>query len=186
MTPTWSRSHLRHSKSSGEEVKTVHTISKCYRCRCGWVTIHVQDNDYQNRSFRCAILIISFTEVVGCVLPPQLCQFLKLHILQPKPLHVLLYHCGDCAHHPAGFVIFAQLALLGLFITLMIPILTSVGSYKITQTISDGEHLSWIAFSGSVLVNPAFWAFLVSPSFCRTGVSASSSRFLALAVTLPT
>jgi hypothetical protein len=71
-----------------------------------------------------------------------LSQFVELHLLLPEALHALLYHFGDCAHHPAGFIIIAQLALLSLFIILVFPILPIIGSCKITQTVSDSnQHL---------------------------------------------
>jgi len=57
-----------------------------------------------------------------------------------KPLHALLYHVGVRAYHPAGFIIFAQLALLCLFIILIFRILPIVRTCKITQTVSDCNH----------------------------------------------
>jgi hypothetical protein len=107
-------------------------------------------NDDWNPQFGCAVLLISFTEVVGCILPSRLCQFIKLHLLLPKALHALLDRFGDYAHHPAWFIIFAQLALLCLLI-LIFPILSIVGTCKITQTVSDSSlHLlkSLFGFSG--------------------------------------
>jgi len=97
-------------------------------------------NDGRNPQSRCAVLLICFTEVVGCILPSHLCQFVQLHLLLPKPLHAMLCHFADCAHHPAGFVIFAQLALLCPFIILIFPILPIVRTCKITQTVSDSLH----------------------------------------------
>jgi len=88
---------------------------------------------------------------VGCMLPSRLCQLVKLHLLLSKSLHALLHRVGDCAHHPAGFVIFAQLALLCLFINLIFPILPMVGTCKFTQTVSDiNRHLKkrFFALSG--------------------------------------
>jgi hypothetical protein len=100
----------------------------CLRLDNGW-----------NTQFSGAVLLISFREVVGCILPSQLSQFVELHLLLPKSLHVLLERCGDCAHHPAGFVIFAQIALLSIFIILLFPIVPIVGTCKITQTVSDSN-----------------------------------------------
>ena len=91
-------------------------------------------NNRRNPQFECAVLLISFTEVVCCILPSRLGQFVELHLLPPKPLHALLYCFGDCAHYPAGFIVFAQLALLSIFIILIFPILPIVGTCKITQT----------------------------------------------------
>jgi hypothetical protein len=63
-------------------------------------------------------------------------------LLLPKPLHALLNRFGDCTYHPAGFVIFAELSLLSLFVILIFPILPIIGSCNITQTVSDSsQHL---------------------------------------------
>jgi hypothetical protein len=71
---------------------------------------------------------------------PGLSQFVELHLLLPKPLHPLLYPLGDCAHQPPGFIIFAQLALLSLFIMLIFPMLPIVGTCKIYQTGSNSNQ----------------------------------------------
>jgi hypothetical protein len=69
-------------------------------------------------------------------------QLVELHLLLPKALHALLNRFGDYAHHPAGFVIIPQLALVSLFIILVFPILSIVGTCKMTQTVSDSnQHL---------------------------------------------
>jgi len=137
MTTSRSRSPFRHLWYSGDNVKTLHMLSKCCRCRHWYILICMRFNDCRNRQFRCALHRRSNEEVIGCVLPSQLCEFIKLHLLLPIPLDALLYCCGDCAHHPARFVIFAQLAPLCVFIILIFPILPIVRTYKITQTVSD-------------------------------------------------
>jgi hypothetical protein len=142
MTTSWSRSSLWLLRYSGDNVKSLHKLSNSCRWRCQSIIIRLRLNDYLNPEFRCAVLLILFTEVVGCILPSGLSQFVDLHLLLPKRLHVLLYRFGDCAHHPARFIIFAQLALLSLFIILVFPILPIVGTCKITQTVSDSnQHL---------------------------------------------
>ena len=74
--------------------------------------------------------------------PTPVESIVELHLLLPKPLRAPLYHFVDCAHHPAGFVIFAQLALLSLFIILIFPSFPIVGTCKITQIISESnQHL---------------------------------------------
>jgi len=141
-TMSWSRSPLQQLQYSGDNVKTLHQLSKCSRWRCRRVIIHSRLNDWRNPQFRCAKLHISFTEVVGCILPARFSQFVRLHLLLSKPLHVLLYRFGDCANHPAGFVLFAQLALLSLYIRLILLFLPIVGPCKISQTVSDrNQHL---------------------------------------------
>jgi len=58
----------------------------------------------------------------------------------PKSVHLLLYHFRDRVHHPAGFIIFAQLALFWMFI--IFPILLIVQTCKIAQSVSDSiPHL---------------------------------------------
>jgi len=140
MTTSWSRSLLRHLQYSGDDVKTLQKLSNCcqYRCRC--IKIRLLLNDCRNLQSRFAVLLISFMEVIDCVLPSRLCQFVELHPRLRNPLLVLLHHFRNCAHHPAGFIIFAHLALLCLCIILIFPILPIVGTCKITQTVSNSNH----------------------------------------------
>jgi len=59
-------------------------------------------------------------------------------------LHAILYCFRDFAHHPAGFLIFPNLAprKIIFIIILVFPILPIIGTCNIAQTISDGvEHL---------------------------------------------
>ena len=139
-TTSWSRSHLLHSWYSGDNLKTLHMLFKCCRWRCSCIIIRLQFNDCCHIQFGCAVLLISSTEVVGCVPLSRLCLFIKLHQMLLKPLHALLYHSRDCAYHPAKFIIFAQLAVLCLGIILILPILPIVRTCKIAQTVSDSNH----------------------------------------------
>jgi len=142
MTTSWSRSPLRRLRYSGDNVQTLHKLSKCSRWRQQSVIVCLWLNDCWNPQVRCAVHIISFTEVVGCILPSQLSQFVELHLLLPKPIHALLYRFIDCAYHPSGFVNLAQLSLPTHIIILIFPILPIIGTYKITQTVSNGnQHL---------------------------------------------
>jgi len=140
MTTSWPRSPLWHLRYSEDNVKILNTLAKWCLCRWRSVIIHWRLNDCHNPQFGCTVLLISFTEVVGCILPSKLCQFSKLHLLRPKPLHALLNCFGDCAHHPARFLIVAQLGLLCPFVTLIIPIFPIVRTCMITQTVSDSNH----------------------------------------------
>ena len=137
MTTSWSRNPFWHLRYSENNVKTLHTHSKGGQGRSRWSIIRSQFSDRRNRQFGYARLLISSAELVSSILPSQLRQFVKLHLLLLIPLHVLLYSFGDCAHDPARFVIFAELAILCLFIILMFHILPIVGTCKITQTVSD-------------------------------------------------
>jgi len=102
--------------------------------------IHLGLNDSQNPQFSCAVLCISFMEVVSCILPSWSCQFIKLYLLLPKSLQALLHLFGDCAHHPAGLVIIVPLALLCVFTILIFPILPIVGNCNIAQIVSNSNH----------------------------------------------
>jgi len=111
--------------------------------RCAWKCICFGRNDCRNLQFCCPVHSISFREVVGRLPPSWLCEFVKPHLLLPKSVQAVLYWFRDFAHHPAGFVIFAQLAQLCIFIIfLMISVLMLVGSSKIAQTVPDtSQHL---------------------------------------------
>jgi hypothetical protein len=110
--------------------------------RCRSVLICLWLSDGWNPQFGGAVHLVSFTKEVGCILPSRLSQFVELHLRLPKPLHTLLDHYSDCAHHPAGFVIFAQVTLPSLFSILIFPILPIVGPCKITPNVCDSnQHL---------------------------------------------
>jgi len=142
MTSSWSRSPLRPVRYSGDNVKTLNQLSKCCWWRCRSVFLCLRQDDGQNPHFGGAVLPISFTKGVGCILPSRLSQFVELHLLLPKSLHALLDCFGDFAHYAAGFVISAHIALLSRFIIFLFPILPIVGTCKITQTVSDSnQHL---------------------------------------------
>jgi len=134
------RSPLRHLRYSGENIKVLPKLAKFCGCMCDCIIIRLGCRVCRNPKRGCAALLISFMDVADCVLPSRLCQFVKFHQLLPISLHVLWYWIGDCAHHPAGIVIFAQLALVCLFIILILPILPIVETYKITPTATDSNH----------------------------------------------
>jgi len=110
MTTPFSRSQLWHLQLSGDAIKSLHRLTNCHQC--GWrCIIHLSRlNDSRNLPFSGPVLLISLTEVDSRVSPAWLHQFVKLHLLLPKTLHVLLYCFRDWAHHPSGFVIFDKLA----------------------------------------------------------------------------
>jgi len=129
--------------------------------RCAWKCICFGRNDCRNLQFCCPVHWISFREVVGRLPPSWLCEFVKPHLLLPKSVQAVLYWFRDFAHHPAGFVIFAQLAQLCIFIIfLMISVLMLVGSSKIAQTVPDtSQHLfKWFFW----LSGCQFWMFRIS------------------------
>jgi len=140
MTTSWSRSFLWHFRYSGDNIKILHTLSTCCGSRCGYTLIGLRFNDCWNPQFGCAGLRISYSEVIGCIPPSWLCQFIKIHLLQPKPLHALGYDVGYYAHNPAGLLILAQLAMLCLFFILLFPILPINGACNIVQTVSSRNH----------------------------------------------
>jgi len=136
LTTSLTRHHLRHLGLSGEEIKTQHKLSKYSRWRWGCCLGCLGLHNCRNLQFICPILHISLTELVGCVPPSQLHQFVKPHLLLPKALCAVLYRFADGVHPPARFIIFAQLAKLCIFfiIILVFPILFIFGTCKITQT----------------------------------------------------
>ena len=143
-------------------MKTLHTDSKCCLYRCRGFIIRLQLNDGRNPQFRWAILLISSTDVVVCILLSWLGQFVKLHLLLAKSLYAPLYHFGDCSHHPAGFVIFTHLAQLYLFIILIFPILSIVGTWKITQKASHRNHNVLKSHSGLLVHHSCDFSILLS------------------------
>jgi hypothetical protein len=90
----------------------------------------------------------------------------------PNPLHTLHYCFGDYAHLPAGFIIFAQLALHCLFIILIFPILAMVRTFTLTQTASDCKHHQLNCLSEFSVPQSGVFSFLslclllLNPSLC--------------------
>jgi len=140
MTTFWGRSPLQHLQCSGDNTNRLHWLSQCRRSWLGCYFVPLWMNNNRNIQFGCSRCCISFTAVINRVPASRLCQFVKPHLLLLKSLHVLLYNFRYCAHHPAGLVIFAQLAQLSICIILIIPILLIVGNCKIAQTISYHNH----------------------------------------------
>jgi len=144
MTTSWSRSHLRHTRFTGDAIKSLHGLTKCCWWRnCGTI-IRLGLNHRCNLQFGGSVNLVPLTGVIGNIFPAWLYQFMKLHLLLPETLHPVLDHGGNCVHHPAGFIIFAQLARLCIFIViiLILPTLPIIGTCKIAPTISNGvQHL---------------------------------------------
>jgi hypothetical protein len=92
----------------------------------------------------------------------------------------------ECAHHPARFIIFAELALLSLLIILIITILPIVGTCDVAQTFSDTNHYLVTHFFGSLVVDHAISAASVFFCSCVIAASSSSTRFLAPVVSFST
>jgi hypothetical protein len=69
-------------------------------------------------------------------------------MLPPNPLHPLLYRFDECAHHPARFIIFAELALFYMFTILIVPILPIVETCDIAQTV----------YNATIISKTSFWA----------------------------
>jgi len=117
-------------------------LSKCCQWWCGRCRVCLRLHNCRNVQFIRTILHNSLAEVVGHVTPSWWCQFVKPYLLLSKALYALLYHVGDCVHHPASFVIFAQLVNLCIFLIIIavIPFLLILGSFKIPQTVSDSVH----------------------------------------------
>jgi hypothetical protein len=140
MTKTWSKSPLRHVQCSLVNVMTLHTLRKLCLCKSCSIIIRLQLHNCQILHFGILIIPIFFVDVIRCFLGSRLCQFINPHLLPSRSLHILLHCVRDCAHHPVRFVIFVKLALLGLRIILIFPILPIVRTYLITQTVSDHNY----------------------------------------------
>lgn len=140
MTASGSRSPWRQLRYSRDNGMTHQPLSKLCRYRCCCMIIRLRPDDCQIPQVRWGVFRISSMEVIGCVLPSRLIHFLKLHLDQFVPQHALPHHLGDNAHHPARFVIIAQLALLCRSIILMRPVRPIVGTCKITRTVSASSQ----------------------------------------------
>ena len=57
-----------------------------------------------------------------------------------EPFQCAAVPFGDCAHHPAGFIIFARLAQLCIFMILIFHIFLIIGTYKIAHNVSDSNN----------------------------------------------
>jgi len=134
---------MRNLRSSGDDINGLHMLSECCRWQCGCSQISLVFENCWKLQFGCPILHSSLTIVVGRVPPSRLRQFIKPHLLLLNTLHAVLDGFGHWTHHPAGFVIFAQLMQLWIFsIILIFTILLIAGTYKIAQTVSDSiQHL---------------------------------------------
>jgi len=117
-------------------IYSLHKLSKCCWCRCGCIIFRVWLNDCWNHHFGCLVILSTLTEVGSCVPPAWLRQFVRLHLLLLATLHAILYRFADCTHHPARFIMFAQLAQLCilLIIILIVTILCRIRNCKIAYT----------------------------------------------------
>jgi len=144
LIPSLLRCHLWHLGLSGDNIKNLHKLSKCCQWWCGCCRICLRLHNSRNLQVSRPIHHISLREVVGCVHPSRLSQLVKPHLLLPKALHAALYRFGDCAHLPARFIIFTQLAKLWIFliIILIFLILLILGTSKNAHTVSNRiQHL---------------------------------------------
>jgi len=138
LTTSQSRRHLQHLCLSGDDIKRLHQLTKRSWWWCGCSRVCLGPPNSWNLEFSRPVLHISLTGVVNHVAPSRLHHLVKPHRLLPKALHAVLYRFGDCAHHAAWFVIFAQLAMPSIIFVLILifPILLIFGTCKITQTVS--------------------------------------------------
>jgi len=181
MTTSLSRSPLWHLRYSRYHVKTIQKLSNCCRYRCRSIMIHLLLNKCQNRQCRCAVLLIAFREEIGCVFPCWWCHFVEFHLLLTNPLQAVPHRFCDCAHHPAWFVLFAQLALHSLLIILIFPIFPISGTCEFTQTVFDNNHhllksISMVSVRQShVFTFPRIFQFLLNRFLCIFNLLACAS-----------
>jgi len=147
---SWSICAIWHLQYSWDDMKSLRLLFKCCWCRCGYNHLCSRCNDRPNLQCGQHVHHICRREVVNRIHPFRLRQFIKPYLVLPKSLFELFDQFGDCAHHPAGSIIFAQLAPLWIFfiVVLIFSILLIIGTCKITQSVSNNiQHLlEW--FSG--------------------------------------
>ena len=144
LTISPSRGHLRHLGLSGDDIKNLDKLATCCGWWCGCCHVCLRHHHCLNLQCTCRVLHVSSTEAVGCVPPSWLQQFVNHHLVLLNALHAVLYRFSDYAHHPARFIIFAQLAKLSIFliIILIFPILFMFGTWKIAHTVPISiQHL---------------------------------------------
>jgi len=137
---SWSRIHCQHLRLSVDDIKILCMLSKFYRGWGGYSCMYLGLDNRRNIQFGSAILHICLMEVIGCIPPFRLRQFVKPHLPVPITLHAVLYCSGDCAHHAARIIIIIQLAELCILFVIfhIFTILLIVTTCKITQTVSYG------------------------------------------------
>jgi hypothetical protein len=166
MTTSWSRGPLRPLRSSADNVKTLHQLSKCCCWRCRSVIHCLRLDDSQNPQFGGAVLLISVTEGVGWILPSQLSQFVELHLLLPNSLHALL-----------DLLVIVPITQPGSSSSLTLPCSISSSSScspsSPSSELARSLRLSQIptnissnVFSGALDVNPAISACMISSCSC--------------------
>jgi len=188
MTTPWSRRHWRHSQISRDAIKSLQSLTKCRRNRWCCIIGRWRWNDRWNLQFSCPVILIPRTEVVGpspqpgCVkLSSIICVFRK------------------CSMRSCTVLEIVAMTQPGSSFSLTLPRTGSSSSVSSASSTSPSSELarsfklSPMAFnissnvnSGLVVVNPTFSAFLISSCFCSIAVSASSTLFLATAVSLST
>ena len=107
LTTSLSGHHLRPKGLSRDNIKNQHKLPESCQWWFGCCRVCLELYNRRDFRFRRSLLQISPTEVLGCVPSSWLRQFPKCHQLLTKALHAVLYRFGDCAHHPARFIIFA-------------------------------------------------------------------------------
>jgi len=114
-------------------------LSKCCRWCCGCRIVCLGLDSCRNLQFGHHIVHISHPDIFCHIPSSQLCQFFKPHQLLPNTCHVVPNSLCTCVHHPTGFIIFAPLANLGIFLIIYCVFIIHliIASWKLAQTVSD-------------------------------------------------
>lgn len=160
------RESMRHLRYSINNIKSLHQLTKCFRCRRGGKFVLFGLNDCRKLQFSCAIGVISSPEIVSRVPPSRLYQLVQPYRLLPKSLDGVLHNFWDCAHHAAGFTMFTQFAQL--FISMILNIIPQHPS-QILQNSSDclryNSTSHWIIFLAFRRSIPHFQSSWYLPHF---------------------
>jgi len=175
MTTPLSRCHLWHVQLCRDPNNDLHRLTKCHQCRWCCIRWDLRLNNRRNLQAGRPLLLISSTDVGGCIAPAWLGQFVNLPLLLPKLLHVMLYCLESVPVTQPGVSSLLTLLSYG----------SSSSSSSSSQSclslkLAISLRLSPMAFnifsnvlSGFVFVNPAFSSFLLSSCSCLIALCAS-------------
>jgi len=176
---------MRYLWWSRDDIKSLHKLYTCCQWWCGRSHVCLGHENCQNLHLGRTVQLLSIPEVVGCVPPSLWHQSIEHHHFLTKFRHAALDRFGECARHPAGFVIVARRAQLSSFIiNLIIPILLFVRPWRSLRLSPIAFVISSNVFTTCLDVDPTIPAFLISSSSRLIAVSASWTRFLATVVSL--
>jgi len=164
-----------NSPFSGDATKSLHRPTICGRSRWGCIFCRLQWNNSGNLQFSCPIHLTSLTKVVGHISPAWVNQFICIHLLLPKMLHLILYCIGFVCITQLGSWSLRSLywwgsSELSCLLSPSSPSLELVKSFRLSLIVFT---ISSNVVSGFVVVIPMFLAFPISSFSWVIAVSAS-------------